>query len=51
MLKVIDVDKLICQVAFFSACVLVCSQFSDYLDYLDLKLIDFENLNNMIFRF
>lgn len=46
MLKVIDVDKLICQVAYFSACVLLFSQFSDYLDYEDLKLIDFGNLSN-----
>lgn len=51
MLRVIDVGKLICQVAYFSAYVLVFSQFSDCLDYLDLKLIDFGNLNNMIFCF
>lgn len=32
MIKVIDVDKLIFQVAYFSAFVLVSSQFSNWLD-------------------
>lgn len=48
MIKVIDVDKLIFQVAFFSGCVLIFSQFSDYLDCEDLKMIDFGNLKNII---
>lgn len=51
MLKVIDVDKLICQAAYFSASVLFFLQFSDYLDCEDLKLIDFGNLNNITFCF
>ena len=36
MIKVIDVDKLIFQVAFLSGCVLI---FSQYLDCEDLKMI------------
>lgn len=51
MLKVIDVDKLICQVEYFSARVLLFSQFSDCLDCEDIKLIDFGNLDNIIFCF
>ena len=39
MIKVIDVDKLIFQVVFLSGCVLIFSQFSDYLDCEDLKMI------------
>lgn len=48
--QVIDAHELIFQVPYFSACVLVFSQFSDYLDFKDLKLIDFGTLNN-IFAF
>lgn len=46
MIKEIDVDKLIFQVAYISGCVLVFWQFSNYLDYEDLKTIDFGSLKN-----
>lgn len=49
MIKVIDVGRLIFQVAYFPGCVLFFSQFSDCLGCEDLKMIDFGNLKNIVF--